>query len=147
LTSAPTKPTARTCDARKKSYNIATYEGFDSIHFGESRENARTKLGAYKEFRKTKFSKNTTDDFGDFHIFYDEENIVQAVEFFEGEVLLNNSKLLPNTKKGLFETLIKIDEKALSTPESVESKLLGVDAYAPGDIVEAVLIYRKGYYD
>ena len=130
-----------------KTYKFMPYEGFESVSFEESREDARTKLGTYKEFRKTKFSKNTTDDFGDFHVFYDENNAVQAVEFFGGEVILNNDKLLPNTKKGLLETLTKFDEKALATPESVESKLLGVNAYAPGDIVEAILIYRKGYYD
>jgi len=131
----------------KRTYVIEPFRGFNEIRFDDPREDVRKKFGAFKEFKKNRFSKNITDDFGDFHAFYDESNTLQAVEFFEGEVCLNGDRLFPNTKEGLIAILSCLDNEAVSTAESVESKMLGINAYAPGDTVETLLIYRQGYYD
>lgn len=56
------------------------------VKFGTKREMARKVFGSNcREFRKSIFSKNTTDDYGSFHAFYDKGNCMVAVEFFEGE--------------------------------------------------------------
>lgn len=66
----------------KFSVNPNEYVG--NIKFGQTRDEVRRLLtGFKKEFKKNKYSRNTTDDFGYCHVFYDVENRVNAVEFFE----------------------------------------------------------------
>jgi len=60
---------------------IINRNGVDAFGFSLDRETVRRKEnGEYKEFRKNKFSKNTTDDFGAFHAFYDETDRLEAIE-------------------------------------------------------------------
>jgi len=128
-------------------YIIEPYKGFNGIYFGDHRDDVRKKVGAYKEFRKGKFSKNTTDDFGNFHAFYDEENKLEAVEFFQGDVFFNGERLFPNTKQQLVLTLKHFCEDTFSSDSSVGSKSLGVESYTVAEDAEALLIGRCGYFD
>lgn len=125
---------------------ISPYEGFNQISFGDSREIVRNKLGNYTEFKKSKFSKNTTDDFGFCHVFYTPDNKVNAIEFFPGaEVSFNN--------KSLF-SLSYSDAKAFLSDSSIEENdcgakfpKYGISIFAPElSKIETILIYSRNYW-
>ena len=55
------------------------------IKFGMSRKDLHDLFEEKcKEFKKTKYSKNTTDDYGRFHVYYTQDDLVDAVDIFEG---------------------------------------------------------------
>lgn len=118
--------------------------GVKNIHFGMSRDEVRTALGvSYSEFKKSKFSKNTTDDFGSCHVYYDNENKFQAIEIFEGvEVQVGNSIVFP----------AKLDILKTVAPDFQEeegcyiSKKSSIGIYAPEGTMESILFAIKGYY-
>lgn len=130
----------------ERKYKLDPCKGFDNIKFSEKRDDVRMKLGQHKEFKKNIFSKNSSDDFGDFHAYYDENNTLEAVEFFEGNVYLAGDKLFPNSKSALFEILKKSDGNAALTEDSISSSTLYISVYAPDEKAESLLIHREGYF-
>jgi len=129
-----------------QEYIVNPCVGFNNVQLNEKREDVRIKLGQFNEFKKNKFSKNTSDDFGDIHVYYDENDTVEAVEFFEGEVFIRSDKLFPIDKTSLFEILKEIDNNTVLTEDSISSKELCISAYAPGEKAESLLIYREDYF-
>ena len=95
-----------------------------------------------KEFKKTKYSKNTTDDYGKFHVYYTSDNLVEAVEIFEGiELSLYNNVIFPikvceienkisGIEKNESSYIHKAKSIAIETGEEMaESILVGAEAY------------------
>lgn len=123
---------------------IDSLKGVDSIHFGDSREKVRKEFGKFTEFRKNKFSKNTTDDFKSFHVYYNAENEVEAIEFFPESGLEFNDKKLFEMKFSDFnfeDTDIERDSC------SITFKTLGFSVYSPSNSkIESIVVFRKGYY-
>ena len=67
-------------------------------------------LGEYTEFKKTKFNKNTTDDFGFCHVFYDDNDCCEALELFENaEVEYNGKLIFPSTKAEIVNIIDDIE--------------------------------------
>jgi len=127
-------------------YVIIPFTSVGKVNFGDSRENTRTVLGEFTEFKKSKFSKNTTDDFKFCHVFYDLDNNVEAVEFFNDAEVIFKGKNLFSLNFAELKRFIggsaHEDESGAIFPES------GISAYAPDkDTVESILVYRRGYYD
>ena len=115
----------------------------NGIAFGTHREAVRVELGMpEKEFKKSKYSKNTTDDFGDFHVFYDAEDNLEAIEIFAGKVMIEGDVLFPGT----FQSVLEYDESFEKEDDGCISSKLGIGVYAPGGDVESILIGCKGYY-
>ena len=54
--------------------NVVPLQEVNGVKFGMHRNEVRAILGEAREFKKSKFSKNTTDDFGYCHVFYDTDN-------------------------------------------------------------------------
>jgi len=128
-------------------YEIKSYQGIGNINFGEDRSEIRNKLGLYKEFKKSKFSKNTTDDFRIFHVFYSAENKVNAVEFFpESNLKFCNISLFANSYK---EIINQIEDSNIEEDETgIIFKTLGFSLFSPNkDKIESILVFEKGYYD
>ena len=125
------------------------YNGAGQIKLDSAREETRKTLGTFKEFRKTKFSKNTTDDFSFCHVFYNEQNKVEAVEFFDSTEFLFKGKnlfLLSFTELTLFlkSNTIDFQEDELG----LRSDAIGLSVFSPDkEKIETILIYKKGYYD
>lgn len=115
----------------------------NGVEFGMSREEVRSVLGKAKEFRKTKFSKNTTDDFGYCHVFYDSNDKCEAIEIFnEVEVVVNDTVIFPSSIKvaqTVFKDLIE-DEGCYISAE------LAVGITLDNDKMESILFGTKGYY-
>ncbi len=114
----------------------------NGVKFGMNRAEVRQILGEAKEFKKSKYSVNTTDDFGFCHVFYDENDKCEAIEIFDAEVVVDNILVFPsnieNAKK-MFKDLEKKDDSYISVKSSV-----GI--YAPNNNVESILFGAEGYY-
>lgn len=96
-----------------------------------------------KEFKKSKFSKNTSDDYGMFHIYYTPDDMVEAVEFFEGIELTLNGKVIFPIKTSDIESAIPGIKKDGNSYTHIE-KSIGIEAEATK--AESILIGDKGYY-
>lgn len=118
-------------------------ENINGLEFGTSREDVRAELGnPKKEFKKSKFSKNTTDDYGDFHVFYDGNNLLEAIEIFEGKVLVGETVIFPCS----INEIIQIDNSFIKEEDGCISTKLSIGAYAPNGEVESILVGCANYY-
>jgi hypothetical protein len=126
------------------AYNIKPFESVGPILFGATRKETREKLGEFQEFKKTKFSKNTTDDFGCFHVYYDTSDIVVAVEFFRNaEVTFKNKNLFALDKTALISLFN--DPSTIEEQDAVIFDSYGVEFTIEDDEVDSVFVHSKGY--
>jgi hypothetical protein len=124
-------------------WNVKPAADINNIAFGTDRETVRAELGApVKEFKKSKYSKNTTDDYGKFHVFYDADNNLEAIEIFEGTVSVEGKKIFP----GSLRNVMSLDDSFEQDEEGCTSSKLEIGVYAPGGNIESVLIGCEGYY-
>ncbi len=128
---------------------IEPYERVDNIKFGSERETVRKDNGNFKEFRKSRFSKNSTDDFASFHVFYSEDDRVEAVEFFrESNLYFHDIQLFSQSYSDLKARLNALDSNITEDESGIIYKTLGFSVYSPdGEQVESILVFEKGYYD
>lgn len=114
------------------------------ILFGIERNEVKNILTGFKgEFKKSRFSKNTTDDFGYCHVFYDSNDRCNAIEFF------SKSKLIYKDLN-LFD--LGVDEIRELFPDIKEeygsyiSQKSSIGIVFEGNAVESVLIGCENYY-
>ncbi|MCI6186363.1 MAG: hypothetical protein MR739_04200 [Spirochaetia bacterium] len=120
-------------------------ESFSNIVFGTSRDVVRKTINCdYKEFKKSKYSKNTTDDYGKFHVYYDEQNLLSAVEVFNGEEVLLDGKDL--FKLSLNELKQLFPDAEVDTCGFISRKS-SIGVFAQDNQIETILIGRKDYYN
>lgn len=133
----------------KISVTVIPTQSVGFIRFGMMREDVRTAVGSTcTEFRKSKFSKNTTDDFGFMHVFYDEKNTCEAVELFNDcTVTVDDVCLMPSDKAEVDAWLKERDAAAELSPCDSVSKALAIGVAASEGRVESILFGRAGYYD
>ncbi len=116
----------------------------NGVKFGMKREAVRQMLGEAREFKKSKFSKTTTDDFGYCHVFYDINDKCEAVEIFVGsEVSVNGKIIFPTSIEGAKEIVPDLNEDNGSFISI--SKSIGI--YAPSGNMESILFGVSGYYN
>ena len=122
------------------------YKSYGDIKFGASRNEVRSLLGEYQEFKKSPFSKNTTDDFGDFHIYYSEDNFVDAIEVFTGETKLNGQILLPATTTEFSTLLESIDKEMMQKNGGIISRVLGCCASISDEDIDGIILCSENYF-
>ena len=117
----------------------------NGVKFGMPRSKVRAMLGGkYKEFKKSKFSKNTTDDFGVCHVFYTPDDKCEAVEMFnECEVSVNGTVLFPVDISFVKKQIEDLEEDT----GSYISRKLSIGIYAPRGMPESILFGKAGYYE
>jgi hypothetical protein len=124
------------------------YNGAGHIKLDLAREETRKILGAFKEFKKTKFSKNTTDDFSFCHVFYSEQSKIDAVEFFDTTEFIFKGKNLFSLLFSELKSFLKsnsIDFQEDDTGFRCDD--IGLSVYSPDKgKIETILIYKRGYY-
>lgn len=120
------------------------YNKVGNIAFNEKRSLVRTDYPNFREFKKTPISKNTTDAYPGFHVFYDSHNEVEAVELFRGESLVLNRVNLFSLSKAEFINKFPgcVDEDG-SLNCAKEGFMV---SFAHGE-VDGILVYRKCYWD
>lgn len=127
---------------------LKPYVSVGTILFGEERDTVRKESSdSFREFKKTKFSQNTTDDFGGYHVFYDGSDKVEAVEVFPGNSVLYRDKNLLRISYAEAVKLLK-DHNCREDEYGFIDSDAGISVYAPDhNQIESVLLFRKGYYD
>ena len=116
----------------------------NGVKFGMKRDEVRNILGNATEFKKSKFSKTTTDDFGFCHVFYNQNDECEAIEIFdESEVQIENVTVFPAEINKLKEMLMDFEDDNCGF--ICKSKSIGV--YAPEGRMESILFGCAGYYD
>ena len=123
---------------------IIPAKSVNDIEFGADRTTAETTFGKpAKTFKKTKWSKGMTADYGDFHVYYDANGAFEAVEVFSAEIELPGGKLsIPASKNAILKVIpsLKADEYGLtSIPESI-------GASVEDGIVTPILFGKSNYY-
>lgn len=127
-----------------KKWELKPLESIGEIKFGMDRDDVH-KLFEDKctEFKKTKFSQNTSDDYKKFHIFYNSDNKVDAVEFFEDvEIILEGQVIFP-IPIGKIETAISGISREGESYTHIE-KSIGIETNSGK--VESILVGLKGYF-
>ena len=95
------------------------------------------------EFKKSKFSKNTSDDYKRFHIFYTSDNKVDAVEFFEGiEIVLDGKVIFPINTDEIESFIPGIEREGESFTH--EKKSIGLETNSGK--AESILVASEGYF-
>jgi hypothetical protein len=133
-------------------WEIHPFEGIGPIRFGMARSQVRSILGNdFKVFKKGPFAANTTDAYGEhgLHFFYDTADQLECIDAFaKCPIYYRNVRLL-NGPAG--DILRELSELALSPREDEYGGLCfdsgGFVLSLSDDRVEAVTVYRKGYYD
>ena len=117
----------------------------NGVKFGMSRSEVRALFsGKYAEFKKSKFSQNTTDDFGICHVFYNKDDKCEAVEVFNDcEVSVNGNLLFPLDISSVKQQIDDLEEDS----GSYISKKLSIGIYAPEGKPESILFGEPGYYE
>ena len=117
------------------------------IEFGADKKNVRKVLGKeYRPFRKSIFSKSTTDAYADYHVYYTNEGALEAIEFFSGvEVVIAGKTVFPGTVANAQKVMGDLKDKS----GSFVSEKYSVGLYAPNDEgnIEAILVARDAYYE
>jgi len=123
---------------------VEPLKSVNGIEFGTKREIVREKIKKdYKEFKKNKFSKNTTDDYGTFHMFYNEKNSLIAVEIFRDiEVVVKNEIVFPGSLDKI-KTIIPFLEK---DDGCYCCSIFSVGVTAPEGMIESIVFGEQGYY-
>ncbi len=134
------------CNATPLKGIFIIFPNVGDIKFGESRDKVRSKLGEFEDFSKTKNSKNKTDNFGNYHIYYDTDNKVEAIEIFPPTIVKIHGKVV-------FPSTIDQIKKVIKGLESEEdgyyinaSKSIGVSVSENGK-VSSILFGKKNYYE
>lgn len=119
-------------------------ESIGKVKFGMERAEVRSVFpGFKKEFKKSKFSKNTADEFECCHVYYDANNKCNAVELFSTNQLMYENK-------NLFA--LNISEFQKFFPDLTEeygsycSKKYSVGVTFEEGKVESILVGCKDYY-
>jgi hypothetical protein len=116
------------------------------IKFGMNRDAVRKIINnEYSEFKKHQKVKNTTDDFGFCHVYYDENNKCEAIEFFDDvEILLGNKTIFPSTLSNVKQMINDI-EKDGSLMYISKAKSIGITVNEKRKI-KSILFGCKKYY-
>lgn len=125
------------------TWNVNPTLGVNGVPFGASRDTVIKKFGSpNNNFKKSSKSKNTTDNYGSFHIFYNTKNKMEAIEIFEGVVKVNGKVIFPNS----IQNILNFDDSFEQNSTGCISKKLSIGIYMSNDKPESVLVGSEGYY-
>lgn len=128
-------------------FEICLVASVNEIPFGSARTIVRDALGNdFKEFKKSKYSKNTTDDFGSCHVFYSSNDTMDAIEIFPDATICVNTTKISFEYPVLIEWIKHLDPEAEEDSDGIVSKKLSIGVYAPYQQVESILFGKQGYY-
>lgn len=129
-----------------KTWKVIPTRKVGPIQIGANRASVYSALGQPKNaFKKSKNSGNNTDNYGYCHVYYDQNDAVEAVEVFpEITLMLGGNQLSPGTLNDAAGPLsIDIKEKG-SYLDSKKS--IGISFNVETQQVESILCARSGYY-
>lgn len=123
---------------------LIPYIKVGNIAFEEKRSLVRVDYPNFREFKKTSISKNTADAYTGFHVFYDTNNEVEAVEFFHGASLTLDGINLFSLSK---DDLVNKFPDCVEEDGSLNCVKEGFVVSFAHNAIDGILVYRKGYWD
>ena len=131
----------------KRKIAVVPLKSVGKIQFGMTRDALRQVMEAdFTEFQKSKFSKNTSDDYKFLHVFYNEENKCIAIEVFKECEIIISDTIIPHTTKEFNSWLLHQDSAAEISEFGAVSKKLSIGMSAVESQVESILFGMMGYY-
>ena len=135
---------------------IRPYEGIGPLSFGMDSGTVRSVLGGtVRSFKKTPDAKVPTDAFDGhgIHVYDDDAGRCEAVEVASPATpILQDQPLIGRPFKELRHLLEQIDPKTEVDETGLTAPSLGIGLFAPfasdspGEPVEGVIVFKKGYY-
>ena len=98
----------------KNKWEIIPNVSINGMAFGTDRKTVRNTLGKPKNtFRKTSNSSNTTDAYPGFHVYYSDDDKLQAIELFGTELVvsINSQQVFPGTIDAIKNLLPDLKEE------------------------------------
>lgn len=112
-----------------------------------TRDSLRQIMGPdFIEFRKSKFSKNSSDDYKYLHVFYNEKDECIAVELFNDCEITVSGTVLSHSASDFNNWLLQLDKTAEISETGATSKKLSIGMSAMGNHIESILFATAGYY-
>lgn len=129
---------------------IVPFSSIGALTFGDTREDARAKLGAdYSMFAKDG-GANETDAFDDsgLHLYYDDAGKLEFVEAFEpAEIVFREIHFLGRDIASVVRDMNAAGFAENYSDVGVKFPEAGIAIFAPSEIIEGVAAHRKGYYE
>jgi hypothetical protein len=131
-------------------WEITPYEGVGPLRFGMTRSQVRSLLGGkVTTFRKGPYASTDTDAYDELglHLHYDNGDRLECIEAWGSCPIYYKQASLLNA--GTQEALERLAGLGLSSRYD-DGYFLddgGFALYAPDDVVKAVTVYRREYYD
>lgn len=128
-------------------YKIIPTVSFEGIPFGMEKIGVRKRIAknlnlSHFEFQKGK-DDNNVDAYDDFHVFYDDDDKFEAIEFFgKASVILEGEKVYPGDVVRLQNIISDLSE-IMGSWLSVEQS---IGVYAPQGTIESILFGKANYY-
>ncbi len=124
--------------------NIVPTKSVNDVKFGSNRASCEIVFGTPKTiFKKSKWAKGSSADYGDFHLYYDADESLEAVELFSGSVHLPNDELLIPADKAV---VLKAIPTLVSDEYGLTSNSQSVGASVEDGKVTSILFGRASYY-
>lgn len=135
---------------RMKTWEILPFKSIGILHFGQSRSEVRELLGkGFESFHRGQESTLT-----DYYIelglllYYDQDNQLEFVEVVRPcNVIFNEISLLGNDIQAVLNNLLAQGYEPMRDETGFKYERLGFWLYTPYDIIEAVSVFPKGYYE
>jgi hypothetical protein len=130
-----------------RKYKVEPLISFENIPFGTERLSVRKSIFETLGLKHSEFLKgngdNSTDAYDNFHIFYDEFNRFEAVEFFgDSTVFIDENLVFPNH----IDAICQIFPELIEDMGSWISIKNSVGIYAPQNVIESIMFGKDGYY-
>jgi hypothetical protein len=133
-------------------WNIIPYAGVGVLRFGTSRSEARSLLNNTppSTFRRGPYAAADSDAYNDIslHLDYDFDDHLQCIMAFGScPIFYENTSFLNRPLRDVLADLAKVGLSSQYDDEGYWFHDAGFVLYAPDNIVKAVTVYRKGYYE
>ena len=131
-------------------WEITPFKSIGILHFGQSRNEVRDLLGTdFKSFYRG--NEPTPTDFYTelgFMLYYDQNDLLEFIEVVRPcNLTFNGISLLINDVQGVLDSLLAQGYEALRDETGFKYETLGFWLYTPQDVIEAVSVFPKGYYE
>lgn len=130
-------------------FNVELLKGIDNINFGDSREIVERHFsGKLLDYKKNVFSKSETTDYGDFQIYYDENEKFEAIEIFENtKVYIGDVLIFPGNIHSAEKIINDLEPDGDCESGYYISRSKSIGIYAPDEEIECILFGGSDYYN
>ena len=116
------------------------------ISFGMTRDEVRKVWGEAISFMKTADDDSSTDDFGFCHVYYDANDRCEAVEVWDAEVYIADTRIYPIDMNEAEAVLVEYFDDIEADDEGFISIDYSIGITAPDEEMEGILIGKENYY-